>query len=179
MDQNFAGDETPTTQKNLASADHEETIVNSTPQSISKDLSNTSVADISRQTAPASTIPSSEPSLVEVFKCQWVGCMNRPAFTEAKELYDHLIGDHCEFPAGSPPLLCWWMPCEYFAPSGRHMRSHVHTHVAYYPHNCQYCGVAKKRMTDLRKHERSCLNAAGKYIETLEHLDREREQNKR
>jgi hypothetical protein len=34
-------------------------------------------------------------------------------------------------------------------------------------------------MTDLRKHERSCLNAAGKYIETLEHLDREREQNKR
>jgi hypothetical protein len=28
------------------------------------------------------------------FQCQWVGCLNRPPFAEAKLLYEHLMADH-------------------------------------------------------------------------------------
>jgi hypothetical protein len=104
-------------------------------------------------------------STSEQHRCQWVGCSDRPTFTEPKLLYEHLLQEHCEWPIGSPPLLCWWQPCEHFSKDYRAMRAHLLSHVAYYAFKCEYCGRPAKRGGDLRKHERGCGKAPHKQLD--------------
>jgi DNA-directed RNA polymerase subunit RPC12/RpoP len=88
--------------------------------------------------------------------CQWVGCSDRPAFRDGKALYEHLVEAHNEFPVGSPPLLCWWEPCNYFAPHPTAMRMHMLKHVEYYAYKCAYCKRQFKRNGDWHRHEKRC-----------------------
>jgi hypothetical protein len=115
-------------------------------------------AEQSHESSGTSNVNSSTSPQSQGHNCQWVGCSRRPAFPEAKLLLEHLLEEHCEFPPGSPPLLCtcWWVPCEYFAKYPSKMRAHMLSHVAYYPYVCKHCGTGHKYEHELRHHEKPC-----------------------
>jgi hypothetical protein len=94
--------------------------------------------------------------------CQWVGCEGPEAlpFPDGKSLFDHLVEKHSEFPPGCQWLLCWWEPCEHFAPNRSSMISHMRSHVAYYPAQCKHCTKRYKRFPDMRTHQKKCAKIA-------------------
>ncbi|KNC87120.1 hypothetical protein SARC_00743 [Sphaeroforma arctica JP610] len=87
--------------------------------------------------------------------CRWDTC----SFTSStfKNLYEHIIEFHLGSIKKTDDWVCKWTSCPN-AKQGKlfnkreHLKSHIMSHVNYFPFACQYCNQQFKRRPDLNKH---------------------------
>ncbi|KAJ2376088.1 hypothetical protein IW150_002180, partial [Coemansia sp. RSA 2607] len=82
-------------------------------------------------------------------------------FSDPETLYAHVTNDHIgRKSTGNLCLECKWEGCQVKRTKRDHITSHVRVHIPLKPYKCNQCTKSFKRPQDLKKHEKTHLDAA-------------------
>eukprot|EP01134_Creolimax_fragrantissima_P002834 CFRG2834T1 len=87
--------------------------------------------------------------------CLWSRCSVK--CTSWKLMYEHVVDLHLATIKRGGPFLCRWMGCNDAETTKafnkrEHLKSHLMSHVNYYPYSCEFCHQQFKRKPDMNKH---------------------------